>query len=72
VNTLLVATRLSVVVGSSVADQLLATLAAPLREALLLREVQELSYREIAEVTEVSTGTVMSRLAGHAAALSRS
>ncbi|HXI67831.1 MAG TPA: sigma factor-like helix-turn-helix DNA-binding protein [Steroidobacteraceae bacterium] len=66
------ATRLSVVVGSSVADQLLATLAAPLRETLVLREVQELSYREIAEVTEVSIGTVMSRLAGHAAALSRS
>ena len=47
-------------------------MAAPLRETLVLREVQELSYREIAEVTEVSIGTVMSRLAGHAAALSRS
>ena len=34
-----------------------------LRETLVLREVQELSYREIAEVTGVSIGTVMSRLA---------
>ena len=32
------------------------------REALLLREVDGLSYEEIAEVTGVSQGTVMSRL----------
>ena len=41
----------------------IATLPAPLRETLVLREIQELSYRKIAEVTEVSIGTVMSRLA---------
>jgi RNA polymerase sigma factor (sigma-70 family) len=41
----------------------IATLPAPLRETLLLREVQELSYREIGEVTGVPIGTVMSRLA---------
>jgi RNA polymerase sigma factor (sigma-70 family) len=41
----------------------MATLPIALRETLLLRELQELSYREIAEVTEVSIGTVMSRLA---------
>jgi RNA polymerase sigma-70 factor, ECF subfamily len=41
----------------------IATLPAPLRETLVLREIQELGYREIAEVTEVSIGTVMSRLA---------
>ena len=41
----------------------IAALPAPFRETLVLREVQELSYREIAEVTEVSIGTVMSRLA---------
>jgi DNA-directed RNA polymerase specialized sigma24 family protein len=29
----------------------------------VLREIHELSYREIAQVTEVSIGTVMSRLA---------
>ena len=33
------------------------------REALVLRELEGLSYREIAEVTSVSLGTVMSRLA---------
>lgn len=32
------------------------------REVLLLREVEELSYREIADVTGVPMGTVMSRL----------
>ena len=33
------------------------------REAIVLRELQELSYREIAEVTGAPIGTVMSRLA---------
>jgi RNA polymerase sigma factor (sigma-70 family) len=33
------------------------------RETLILRDVQGLSYREIAEVTSVPIGTVMSRLA---------
>jgi RNA polymerase sigma-70 factor (ECF subfamily) len=33
------------------------------RETIILRDVQELSYREIAEVTGVPIGTVMSRLA---------
>src|SRR5438046_8650455 len=40
----------------------IATLPAPFRETLMLREVQELGYREIADVTGVSIGTVMSRL----------
>ena len=38
-------------------------LPEPFREALVLRDLEELSYREIAEVTEVALGTVMSRLA---------
>jgi RNA polymerase sigma factor (sigma-70 family) len=38
-------------------------LSPPFREALVLRDVQGLSYREIAEVMEIPVGTVMSRLA---------
>ena len=33
------------------------------REVLVLRELEGLSYKEIAEVTEIPAGTVMSRLA---------
>ncbi|HEY2753215.1 sigma-70 family RNA polymerase sigma factor [Phenylobacterium sp.] len=38
-------------------------LPEPFRETLVLRELEELSYREIAEITSAPTGTVMSRLA---------
>ena len=38
-------------------------LPAPFREALVLRDIHDLSYREIAEVVGVPVGTVMSRLA---------
>ncbi|MGH9041130.1 MAG: RNA polymerase sigma factor [Acidimicrobiia bacterium] len=40
----------------------LAHLSLPLREALWLREVGDLSYAEVAEVQGVPVGTVMSRL----------
>ena len=40
----------------------LAALPAELRECLVLRELEELSYRDIARVTGVPLGTVMSRL----------
>jgi RNA polymerase sigma-70 factor (ECF subfamily) len=44
------------------ARELVAALPAELRETLVLRELEELSYKEIAEVTQTPIGTVMSRL----------
>ena len=41
----------------------IADLPAPFKETLVLRDVQGLDYREIAQITEVPIGTVMSRLA---------
>jgi RNA polymerase sigma-70 factor, ECF subfamily len=52
-------------------DQLIEALPAPLREAIVLRELHELDYRQIAEVTGVPIGTVMSRLHRARAALRR-
>jgi RNA polymerase sigma factor (sigma-70 family) len=49
--------------GETLLERAIASLPAPLRETLVLRQVEELSYRQIAEVTGVSIGTVMSRLA---------
>ena len=43
-------------------DALLARLPVELRETLVLRELEELPYRDIAQVTGVPIGTVMSRL----------
>jgi RNA polymerase sigma factor (sigma-70 family) len=40
----------------------LAELPLELREVLVLRELEELSYREIASITQIPMGTVMSRL----------
>jgi RNA polymerase sigma-70 factor (ECF subfamily) len=37
-------------------------LPAEFRECLVLREIEDMSYREIAEITGVPVGTVMSRL----------
>ena len=44
-------------------DAMLALLPEEFREALVLREMEDLSYREIAAITGVPIGTVMSRLA---------
>ena len=43
--------------------RLVEELPEPFREAIVLREVNDLSYKEIAEVAGVPVGTVMSRLA---------
>jgi RNA polymerase sigma-70 factor, ECF subfamily len=43
--------------------RLVAELPDPFREAIVLREINDLSYREIADVVGAPVGTVMSRLA---------
>jgi RNA polymerase sigma-70 factor (ECF subfamily) len=43
-------------------DHLIERLPLGLRETLVMRELEELSYREIAQITGVPIGTVMSRL----------
>ena len=50
-------------------DQLMSALPEDQREVLVLREIEEMDYREIATVTNVPIGTVMSRLARARAAL---
>jgi RNA polymerase sigma-70 factor (ECF subfamily) len=48
---------------STTIGRLVAALAEPFRETLVLREIQDLSYREIADIVGAPVGTVMSRLA---------
>jgi len=60
------ATPEAVIIARSDADQLqraIATLPVAYREVLVLREIEGLSYREIAEIVSIPIGTVMSRLA---------
>jgi RNA polymerase sigma-70 factor, ECF subfamily len=45
-----------------IVQQAMAELAVPFREILLLCEVEEMSYQEIAETLAIPAGTVMSRL----------
>jgi RNA polymerase sigma factor (sigma-70 family) len=47
---------------ADVLQRALGELPLELREVLVLREIEELSYREIASVTQIRMGTVMSRL----------
>ena len=48
---------------STTIGRLVAALAEPFRETFVLREIHDLSYREIADVVGAPVGTVMSRLA---------
>jgi RNA polymerase sigma factor (sigma-70 family) len=48
---------------SATIRRLVADLPEPFRETIVLREVNDLSYQEIAEIAGVPVGTVMSRLA---------
>jgi len=49
-----------------------AALPVQYREVLILRELEELSYKEIASIADIPVGTVMSRLARAQALLQRS
>jgi RNA polymerase sigma-70 factor, ECF subfamily len=44
-------------------NEALAALPAPFREVLVLRELEDLAYKDIARIVGVPIGTVMSRLA---------
>ena len=44
-------------------ERLIATLPEEQRTVLMLREIEEMDYAQIASVTNVPIGTVMSRLA---------
>src|SRR5882672_6769595 len=48
---------------STTIRRLVAALAEPFRETFVLREIHDLTYREIADVVGAPVGTVMSRLA---------
>ncbi len=54
----------AVILKTDIADvrRALALLPAPFREIIVLREMHQLNYRDIAEVTNIPIGTVMSRL----------
>jgi RNA polymerase sigma factor (sigma-70 family) len=56
-------TALIAKVEAKLLETAITALPAVFRETLILRDIQGLAYREIAEVTGVPTGTVMSRLA---------
>jgi RNA polymerase sigma factor (sigma-70 family) len=56
----------ALVIAKAEGDQLrgaIAGLPLAFREALVLREIEELSYREISDILSIPIGTVMSRLA---------
>ena len=48
--------------GGEAIERALETLPEPFRVAVVLRDVEEFSYEEIARIMEVPIGTVMSRI----------
>ena len=58
--------------SSSALAEAIAALPLRYREVLILRELEELPYREIARVVDIPIGTVMSRLARARGLLQRS
>jgi RNA polymerase sigma-70 factor (ECF subfamily) len=63
--------RIDDAIRRSLVARHLKDLPAEFREVLVLREIEELSYREIADVLQAPIGTVMSRLARGRALLQR-
>lgn len=55
-------TQLSRKIDSARLDDAIGRLPSVFREAIVLREIEELSYEEIATIANVPVGTVMSRL----------
>ncbi len=55
--------RLLAAADAAMLDQAIAALPAGFREVIVMRELEDLSYKEIAAVTGIAMGTVMSRLA---------
>jgi RNA polymerase sigma-70 factor, ECF subfamily len=53
-------------------NEAIAALPAPFREVIVLRELEDLAYREIAHIADIPIGTVMSRLARARRLLSQS
>jgi len=49
--------------GSRPLNAAIAALPVQFREVLILRELEDLSYKDIARIADVPIGTVMSRLA---------
>ena len=49
--------------GSEIVRTAIEQMPRPLREVIILRELEDLSYRQIAEVTSLPITTIMSRLA---------
>lgn len=57
--------------ASEILQAALAKLSPELRETVILRDLQELEYREVAEVLKIPEGTVKSRLNRGRAELAR-